>query len=140
VAFQKPLYYVAKHELFENPVRKWVLSSLGGIPLNRERPLESRQSLKMMLRLLEEGSSVVIFPEGTYYRKRMGPVYRGLLRMIIHRVEVPLIPVGIRYCKKGWRTLVTINIGSPLYEENSSRNLNGIVDIVIREIARLSGL
>jgi 1-acyl-sn-glycerol-3-phosphate acyltransferase len=139
VAFQKPLYYVAKYELFERPVCKWFLSSLGGIALNRERPLESRQSLKMMLRLLEEGAAVVIFPEGTYYSEKMGPGHRGLLRMIINRMEAPLIPVGIRYSKRGWRTLVTIRIGWPLYE-NSSMSVDGIMDIAIKEIARLSGL
>ena len=33
---QRPLYYVAKYELFRNPISRWFLSSLGGIPLNRE--------------------------------------------------------------------------------------------------------
>jgi 1-acyl-sn-glycerol-3-phosphate acyltransferase len=139
VTFQKPLYYVAKYELFERPVRKWLLLSLGGIPLNRERPLESRQSLKIMVRLLEEGAGVVIFPEGTYYREKMGPVQRGLLRMIINRMEVPLIPAGIRYSKGGWRTLVTVKIGRPLYE-NPSVSVDGVMNIAIKDIARLSGL
>jgi len=139
VVFQKPLYYMAKYELFERPVCKWFLLSLGGIPLNRERPLESRQSIKMILRLLEEGGGVVIFPEGTYYREKMGPGHRGLPRMIIHRMGVPLIPAGIRYSKRGWRTLVTIKIGRPLYE-NPSMSVDGIMGIAIKDIARLSGL
>jgi 1-acyl-sn-glycerol-3-phosphate acyltransferase len=139
VAFQKPLYYVAKHKLFERPVRKWVLSSLGGIPLNRERPLESRQSFKMILRLLEEGAGLVIFPEGTYYREEMGPGHKGLLRMIINRMDVPLIPAGIVYSKRGRRTLAAIKIGRPLYE-NPSMSVDGIMDIAIKDIARLSGL
>jgi 1-acyl-sn-glycerol-3-phosphate acyltransferase len=139
VTFQKSLYYVAKYELFERPVRKWLLLSLGGVPLNRERPLESRQSLKIMLRLLEEGAGVVIFPEGTYYREKMGPVQRGLLRMVINRMEVPLIPAGIRYSKGGWRTLVTIKIGRPL-NENPSMSVDGVMNIAIKDIARLSGL
>ncbi len=139
VVFQRPLYYVAKYELFERPVPKWFLSSVGGVALNRERPLESRQSLKMILRLLEEEAGVVIFPEGTYYKGRMGPGQKGLLRMIIHRMDVPLIPAGIRYRKRRWRTLVAISIGRPIYG-SPSMSLNGVMDIVITGIARLSGL
>jgi len=139
LVFQRPLYYIAKYELFERPVFNWFLSSLGGIPLNRERPLESRQSLKMMLRLLGDGARVVIFPEGTYYRGKMGPGHAGLLRMIFSRFDIPFIPVGIRYSKKGWRTQVKIAIGRT-FGGNSFKNVNEIIDYTLGEIGRLSGL
>ncbi|MDB9823448.1 1-acyl-sn-glycerol-3-phosphate acyltransferase, partial [Deltaproteobacteria bacterium] len=139
LAFQKPLYYIAKYELFERPVSKWLLSSLGGIPLNRERPLESRQSLKMMIRLLGDGAGVVIFPEGSCYREKMGPGHAGLIRMIFSRFSIPFIPVGIRYSKKRWRAPVSIEIGRP-FHGNSFKTVNEIMDYTINEIARLSGL
>lgn len=57
---QRPILsiYVAKHELFTNPLSNWFLGSLGGIPLNRDRPLESRRSIRAMIEFLREGEGV----------------------------------------------------------------------------------
>ena len=133
-----PLYYVAKYELFLNPVSRWFVSSLGGLPLNRSRPLQSRQSLKRMVDLLEKGEGIVIFPEGTYYRNRMGPGHVGLIRMIQSRCTSPFIPVGINYTATRARTLVEINFGEPIYE-GVSDGVQPFLDLVMKEIARLSG-
>ena len=138
LASPRPLYYVAKYELFLNPISRWFVSSLGGIPLNRSRPLESRKSLKTMLDLLEKGEGIVIFPEGTYYRSRMGPGHVGLIRMILSRSRVPFIPVGINYAAKSARTRVEINFGRPIYESSLDR-VESFLDQMMKEIARLSG-
>jgi 1-acyl-sn-glycerol-3-phosphate acyltransferase len=133
-----PLYYVAKYELFLNPVSRWFVSSLGGLPLNRSRPLQSRQSLKRMVDLLEKGEGIVIFPEGTYYRRRMGPGHVGLIRMIQSRCTAPFIPVGINYSARRACTLVEINFGRPIYE-GVCNGVQPFLDLVMEEIARLSG-
>jgi 1-acyl-sn-glycerol-3-phosphate acyltransferase len=138
LATPRPLYYVAKYELFLNPVSRWFVSSLGGIPLNRSQPLRSRESLKTMVGLLVKGEGIVIFPEGTYYRSRMGPGHAGVIRMIQSRCAVPFIPVGINYVAKRARTLVEINFGRAICEGVSSR-VQPLLDQVMREIARLSG-
>ncbi|MGD8229265.1 MAG: lysophospholipid acyltransferase family protein [Desulfobacteraceae bacterium] len=138
LATPRPLYYVAKYELFLNPLSRWFISSLGGLPLNRSRPLQSRQSLKSMVDLLEEGEGIVIFPEGTYYRSKMGPGHAGLIRMIQSRCTVPFIPVGINYIAKYVRTLVEINFGSPMYE-SSLDSVESFLDQMMKEIACLSG-
>ena len=138
VVTPRPLYYIAKYELFMNPVSKWLLSSLGGIPLNRSRPLESRRSLKALIEFLRKGEGVVIFPEGTYYKNHMGRGHVGLIRMIRSRFTVPFVPVGINYSADRGRSLVRINYGRPLYE-GSSLNTEALLERVIKEIARLSG-
>lgn len=139
LAIPRPLYYIAKYELFENPLSGWFLSSLGGIPLNRESPLRSRRFLKIMLGLLRGGEGVVIFPEGTYYREKIGAGHAGLIRMILSRFKVPFIPMGIRYSEKGIRKSVIMNIGHPLYGD-SSVQAAGLLESIMREIARLSGM
>jgi len=110
-----PLYYVAKNELFLNPLSKWFMTSLGGIPLDRRRPLASRDSIRTIVELLKEGAGLVVFPEGTYYRSRMGSGHVGLIRLIHSQIEVPFIPVGIRYSGEGIRKRVEIKFGKPLY-------------------------
>lgn len=91
-----------------------------------------------MLDLLEKGEGIVIFPEGTYYRSRMGPGHVGLIRMILSRSTVPFIPVGINYAAKSARTLVEINFGRPICESSLDR-VESFLDQMMKEIARLSG-
>jgi len=138
LATPSTLYYVAKHELFLNPVFRWLISSLGGIPLNRKRPIESRRSLKQMIAVLKNGEGVVIFPEGTYYNGHVGPGHVGLIRMVSSRLVLPFIPVGIRYSKDGIRARVQINFGIPIYKDTSVA-ADRFVHRVMWEIARLSG-
>ena len=101
LACPRPLYYVAKHELFENPLSGWFLRSVGGLPLNRTRPLQSRRSLKAVVHHLSGGEGVVVFPEGTYRRGHMGQGHLGMIRLVISRVNLPVIPVGLRYVPEG---------------------------------------
>ena len=138
LASPRPLYYVAKHELFLNPVSAWFISSLGGIALNRRRPVESRSGVRMMLDCLGAGEGLVIFPEGTYVQGRVGPGHGGLLRMIRSRMAVPFIPVGIRYAGKR-RKRVCIRFGRPL-SEDPSMNAENLLNRIMTEVARLSGL
>ena len=134
----KPLYYVAKAELFRSVFSRWLLSAMGGIPLNRERPLESRRSLRRIIEHLRGGEGVVVFPEGTYYPARMGPPRTGLVRMVLSKTSPPFVPVGIRY-RKGFRTGVEIRFGRPVQPE-SSREVWPFLERMMTEIARLSGL
>jgi len=139
LASPRPLYYVAKFELFKNPISSWFLKSVGGIPLNRQHPVESRNSLNLVIELLRRGEGIVVFPEGTYYKNRMGPGHSGLVRLILSRLSPPFIPVGVDYSRRGWRTLVRIRFGEASHadpEASASANL----DLMMKEIAQLSGL
>jgi 1-acyl-sn-glycerol-3-phosphate acyltransferase len=91
-----------------------------------------------MLDLLEKGEGIVIFPEGTYYRSRMGPGRVGLIRWILSRSRVHFIPVGINYTARRTRTLAQINFGRPIYG-NSMNNAESLLSQMMKEIARLSG-
>jgi len=139
LATPRPLYYIAKHDLFENPLSNWFIRSLGGIPLNRKRPLESRRSLKAMIEFIKEGEGVVVFPEGTYYRNKMGPANVGIVRLILSRFSIPFIPVGVNYSMQGVRSLVQINFGKAIYADPSAP-ASSFLDNVMKEIAELSGL
>ncbi|MDZ7699917.1 MAG: lysophospholipid acyltransferase family protein [Deltaproteobacteria bacterium] len=138
MATPRPLYYIAKHELFQNPISDRFMRSLGGIPLNRHNPLKSREDLRAMVQYLRAGEGIVVFPEGTYYPGKMGPGKVGILRLITARFSLPLIPAGIRYGERGARTLVKIRFGEPIFPEKS-RKPNQTLHMVMEQIARLSG-
>ena len=139
IATPNPLYYVAKHELFENGIISKLLKSQGGIPLNRQQPLKSRESIRAIIRFLNIGEGVVVFPEGTYYPNRMGPGKGGILKLIISRLTLPLIPVGIHYRKEGLRTRVIISFGKPIYHKKQTSS-DETLRRLMTEIATLSGL
>ena len=139
LATPRPVTFVAKYELFTNPLSHWFISSLGGLPLNRSRPMESRHSLRAMMALLHDGEGVAIFPEGTYYRDRMGPGHSGLIRLIGSRVRSPFVPVGINYRQERWRTRVQVQFGEPIYKDPRVSPQAFLEEFMLR-IKHLSGL
>ena len=139
LAARRTLYYVAKNDLFKNPVTNWFFRSLGGIPLNREHPLKSRDSLPAIIEILKKGEGVVVFPEGTYYINKIGSGHIGIVRLILSRLSIPFIPVGINYSENGGRRLVQVNFDKASYAD-PALSVDLFLDILMREIAELSGL
>lgn len=141
LATPRPLYYIAKYQLFKNALSNRFLSALGGIPLNRKRPLESRRFLQATIQLLEKGEGVVIFPEGTYYRNKMGPGQTGMVKFVLSRLKLPFIPVGINYAAGGRRQRVHVRIhfGKALHAD-PTLPADTFVNRMMTEIASLSGL
>ena len=130
---------MAKFELFRQPAAGWLLKALGGIPLNRQRPLESRRYIQATVSMLNRGQGVVVFPEGTYFRGRMGPGQTGMVRFILSRVYLPLIPVGIRYAPVGFRTRVHIRYGRQMIPDPGAP-VDRLIEKLMADIARLSNL
>lgn len=139
IAIPRPLYYIAKHELFMNRASNRFISSLGGIPLNRKEPLKSRYSMRYMMELLGKGEVIVVFPEGTYYRDLVGRGQTGLIRMILPRYSLPFIPVGINYSARKGRKPVRIRVGRSVFGD-STVNPREFIDSIMKEIGRLSDL
>jgi len=138
LACPRLLYYVAKTELFASALKRCIVTAMGGIPLDRQRPMASRDHLRAMKEALSSGEGIVVFPEGTYYPDRMGCGRIGVVRVLLSRIKGPFIPVGIRYVRGSWRTRVHIRFGEGLYGPPKSCS-NDFADRMMREIAKLSG-
>jgi hypothetical protein len=81
----------------------------------------------------------VVFPEGTYYRNCIGSGHVGLIRLIHCQIEVPFIPVGIRYSGTGVRKRVEIKFGKAVSWEASTEPKEFLA-LAMKEIKVLSGL
>jgi 1-acyl-sn-glycerol-3-phosphate acyltransferase len=139
LALPMDLYYIAKAELFRSPAMGWMMSALGGVSLNRKRPIESRESLRLIDEILSRRAGLVLFPEGTYFRERMGKGRAGVLKFISTRYGVPFLPVGIEYRKGILRTSVSIRIGRPFADIGQSAP-DSLLHKIMDDIASLSGL
>ena len=139
LASPRPLYYLAKYELFRFDLVKRLLMCMGGIPINRQKPMESRAQLRRLNQLMTEGEGIVVFPEGTYYPHRIGPGHQGMIRFIINRFQMPVVPVGIQYQESAARMKVRVNFGEAESAYPTPVKPSWIESVMLR-IAMLSGL
>jgi glycerol-3-phosphate dehydrogenase (NAD(P)+) len=115
---RRPVYYMAKRELFERRWQAWFLNSLGAFPVDRGAGDEAAMATARAI--LARGDCVVIFPEGT--RRREGPLgqpRRGVGRLVLETGAhvVPVAVIGTEDVRRGWRIRprkISVRCGAPL--------------------------
>lgn len=106
-------YYLAKKELFQNPVTRTLLKWAGAIKIDRDNP--DVGAIKTCLKLLKNGKKLVVFPSGTRNKtgdgSEVGEVKQGVSMFAI-KGKVPVVPMFINRRPKLWRR-TTITFGQP---------------------------
>jgi len=135
--------FMAKIELFKNPVVRWVVTALGAFPVRRG--MADRTAIRNALALLEEGGTVGIFPEGT--RSKTGVLGRAEpgLGMIAVKAGVPVVPCAVTGTNKLFRgghilPRFTVRFGAPVIVPPGRTDKEAVEHIneqVIGEIARM---
>jgi 1-acyl-sn-glycerol-3-phosphate acyltransferase len=144
VALPPPLQYIAKAELFRQPLVRELLGAWGGVPLDRQNPRATLSSFKRLLPLLEERAYVVLFPEGTYFRGKVGPGKHRLIQLLLKLQNrdglglLPFVPVGVAYRPGPRGCRVEVNLGPALYAAQP-RQAPALTAALMAQIARLSG-
>jgi 1-acyl-sn-glycerol-3-phosphate acyltransferase len=115
---RRPVYYVAKRELFQKPWQARLLNALGAFPI--DRGAGDREALATAREIIARGDCVVIFPEGTRVRPGpLGAAHSGIGRLALQTGAqvVPLAVIGTEDVRRGWRIRprkVRIRCGRPL--------------------------
>jgi 1-acyl-sn-glycerol-3-phosphate acyltransferase len=101
---KRPVYYVAKRELFQRRWQASLLAALGAFPIDRGSG--DQEAMATAKAILQRGDCVVIFPEGT--RVRRGPLRaprRGVGRLALETgaTVMPIAVIGTDKVRDGWR-------------------------------------
>jgi 1-acyl-sn-glycerol-3-phosphate acyltransferase len=115
---------------------------VGAVPIERRKV--ARRSAEMVTRLLREGWSVLIYPEGGR-SDALGQPFRGGAGFIALRAGVPVVPVYLegtdRVLPKGRRfprrRHTTISFGTPLVPEEGedARRFSARIEAAVRDLA-----
>jgi len=92
-AVNRPMFFMAKQELFDVPIFGWFMHRTNSFPV--KRGAQDMGAFRKALKLLKDGMPVLVFPEGG--RSKDGnfrPAQAGL-GMFACMAQVPTIPVRI---------------------------------------------
>lgn len=132
---KRRLTYLAKAELFEKPIAKWVLGEkgLGAIPIHRGQ--SDLNAVRLALNTVKSGEGLGIFPQGTRSKDNSPtPLLTGTA-MIAMRAGVPIVPVYIDGPYRRFRR-VNVTIGSPIDISDLGRRADSAtLDEVTKRIA-----
>ncbi|MGH9315863.1 MAG: lysophospholipid acyltransferase family protein [Thermoanaerobaculia bacterium] len=142
------LRFLAKRSIFRVPILGWSIRAAGFVPVDRGNKTRSAATVEAALALLQEGRSLVLFPEET--RTRTGellPFKRGAALLAL-RSGFPLLPLGLagtrRILPRGSLLMtpgqVVLSVGEPIaVSGRSARDRDGVTEEVRREILKLRG-
>lgn len=134
-------HFMAKVELYKNPVLAWGIRKCGSFPVHRRE--NDAWAIQQAGRVLTDGQLLCMFPEGTR-SKGQAQLRRGKVGAVKLALDykVPLIPVAVtgthNFRLQGWRghkiTLraappldVAALAGSPPYQPDTLRELTAVL-------------
>ena len=124
-----PVIFLAKAELFKVPVLGWLIKKSGAIPIERNKK-SGNKSLIKALKLLKEGYTIGVFPEGTRAKPKEFLKPKAGIGLLISKAKVLVVPVriegtddifpkGSKFPKIG-KTPIYVNVGKPIiFGENT---------------------
>lgn len=87
------IHYMAKEELFKNPIFGWVIRQFGTFPV--KRGTVDRQAVRQAVRELKSGNPLGIFPEGTRIKREgLGRFHSGMASLAL-MTGTPVVPVAV---------------------------------------------
>ncbi|MBM2838525.1 MAG: 1-acyl-sn-glycerol-3-phosphate acyltransferase [Deltaproteobacteria bacterium] len=140
-----PYMWVLKRELFYIPVFGWCLKVLGHIGIDREMGITSLKQINSEgARLLKEGFSIIIFPEGTRVAPgEVGEFNPGGVSLAL-KTGVPIVPVthnaGLFWRRKEFAKRpgrITVVIDEPIPTEGLSPSARKDLNQKVRDIIEI---
>ena len=137
--------WVAKSSLFKIPFMGWAMSASGYIPVERDDRKKAYEAFNKTIEKIKEGSSIIIFPEGTRSEDgEIGPFKKGS-NLIASRSKSPMVPVTLigsgDIIKKGSAVItpgsVRVIISPPVEPSADKKENEEILESIRRTIINL---
>ncbi|MBC7884627.1 MAG: 1-acyl-sn-glycerol-3-phosphate acyltransferase [Saprospiraceae bacterium] len=138
--FPKPLHFLVRGDVFENPLIRPLLVSTNQIPIFRFRDgftkmRENSQTMDDSIQVMLDRKNLLIFAEGgTQSIKKLRPLQKGIARIAFQALEknpdlnLEVLPVGINFTYPShFNAEVMLKIGPPIQVadfENESKSDN----------------
>lgn len=94
LACPRPIYYMAKSELFAIPVLGWVMRCFRSFPVKRGEP--DRSSIKRAVAYTHRGQATCLFPEGQLSESGQLQELKPGAALIVRMAGVPVICCGVK--------------------------------------------
>lgn len=138
LATERAVAYVAKQELFDGSTLDKIITFLGAIPINREKPGPS--TIKKIKEVLGLGWPVGIFIEGTRNQSRetLSRLESGAAFLARLTGKIDVLPIGIKGGQKPFDPL-TIKIGKiiPFDASKSIEEMTLVYGQAVADLAEL---
>ena len=147
VSSRRPLYFLAKKELFDPPGFGTLIAALHAFPVSRGF---GRKAIEQVLNMLKAERMVLLFPEGTRQKDGTLGQARAGVGMIALKSGKPIVPVWVSGSHRAWRAFIGLRrvqvcFGEPIQPEafhaaeDRKQRYQCISDQVMEAIGRLAG-
>lgn len=129
-------HFIAKEELMKVPVLGWILKKVNVIPV--KRGTSDLGAMKKGIEVLNNGNSLIIFPEGTRSKTgEMGEAKNGMA-LLIKKTNCGVVPCAL-VGKPNFFKKTKLVYGKPIPPEffKDERDLNVITEYIVNEIKKL---
>jgi 1-acyl-sn-glycerol-3-phosphate acyltransferase len=130
---QRKVHFMAKAELFDIPLLGTIISKVGAFPVKRGGV--SKESIRLAISLLKEGSMMGIFPEGT--RSNAGGMGKKGAASLALKSGATVVPVAIIGSYSLFRPMKIV-YGKPMdlsaYAGASSEDLEKATEAIMTKI------
>ena len=138
--FPYSIHFIAKSELFENPVTAFLLSNLNAFPVRRG--LSDRSAIKYACDILNQDKILGIFPEGRRVRSAIPEKAKRGVAFIARRTGADILPVSLYVDPKEdvLRQRITLRFGRVLKNSelfSDGQDLDKTADLIMNNIEKL---
>jgi 1-acyl-sn-glycerol-3-phosphate acyltransferase len=138
--------WIAKKELFAIPVFGLAMRKAGLIPIDRSRGRQAMVSLGEAAHKIAQGTSVIIFPEGTRSMDGQLQPFKSGAGLLAIKSGIDVVPIAFKGThqvlpkkkllpKSGW---VIIRVGDPIKTSNyESRDKQELITLLHQRVADL---
>ena len=138
--FPYSIHFIAKSELFENPVTAFLLSNLNAFPVRRG--LSDRSAIKYACDILDQDKILGIFPEGRRVRSAIPEKAKRGVAFIARRTGADILPASLYVDPKEdvLRQRITLRFGRVLKNSelfSDGQDLDKTADLIMNNIEKL---